>query len=143
MNYTIEGEPLPVVICNLDANETMITEKGAMSWMTPNMNMETTSNGGIGKMFGRAFSGESMFQNRYTAMGGPGMIAFASSFPGCIRAFQIGPGQEIVAQKSAFRFYSGCRAFYFLSEALRLWFIWRRRFYYAASFRKWTCVSGV
>ena len=102
MNYTIEGEPLPVVICNLDANETMITEKGAMSWMTPNMNMETTSNGGIGKMFGRAFSGESMFQNRYTAMGGPGMIAFASSFPGCIRAFQIGPGQEIVAQKSAF-----------------------------------------
>ena len=76
MNYNIEGEPLPVVICNLEANETMITEKGAMSWMTPNMKMETTSNGGIGKMFGRAFSGESMFQNRYTSMGGPGMIAF-------------------------------------------------------------------
>ena len=33
MNYNIEGEPLPVVICNLEANETMITEKGAMSWM--------------------------------------------------------------------------------------------------------------
>ena len=77
MNYNIEGEPLPVVICNLEANETMITEKGAMSWMTPNMKMETTSNGGIGKMFGRAFSGESMFQNRYTSMGGPGMIAFS------------------------------------------------------------------
>ena len=46
MNYNIEGEPLPVVICNLEANETMITEKGAMSWMTPNMKMETTSNGG-------------------------------------------------------------------------------------------------
>ena len=29
MNYNIEGEPLPVVICNLEANETMITEKGA------------------------------------------------------------------------------------------------------------------
>ncbi|MBE5889944.1 MAG: TIGR00266 family protein [Lachnospiraceae bacterium] len=102
MNYTIEGEPLPVVICNLDANETMITEKGAMSWMTPNMQMETTSNGGIGKMFGRAFTGEAMFQNRYTAMGGPGQIAFASSFPGCVRAFEIGPGQELIAQKSAF-----------------------------------------
>ncbi len=69
------------MICNLEANETMITEKGAMSWMTPNMKMETTSNGGIGKMFGRAFSGESIFQNRYTSMGGPGMIAFASCFP--------------------------------------------------------------
>lgn len=102
MNYTIEGEPLPAVICNLESGETMITEKGAMAWMSPNMKMETTSNGGIGKMFGRAFSGESMFVNRYTAMEGNGMIAFASSFPGSIRAFNIAPGQEIIAQKSAF-----------------------------------------
>lgn len=102
MTFSIEGEPLPVVICNLEANETMITEKGAMSWMTPNMHMETSSNGGLGKMIGRAFSGESMFVNRYTAMGGNGMIAFASSFPGSIRPFNIAPGQEIIAQKSAF-----------------------------------------
>lgn len=102
MNYSIEGEPLPVVICTLEDGETMITEKGAMSWMSPNMQMETTSNGGIGKMFGRAFSGESMFVNRYTSRGGNGMIAFASSFPGSIRAFNIAPGAEIVAQKSAF-----------------------------------------
>ena len=52
-------------------------------------------------MFGRAFSGESMFQNRYTARGN-GMIAFASSMPGQIRAFEIGPGREIICQKSAF-----------------------------------------
>ena len=102
MTYSIEGEPLPVVICNLDDNETMITEKGAMSWMSPNMQMETISNGGVGKMIGRAFSGESMFVNRYTARNGNGLIAFASSFPGSIRAFNIAPGQEIVAQKSAF-----------------------------------------
>ena len=100
MRYSIEGEPLPVVICELESGETMITEKGAMSWMTPNMKMETVG-GGVGKMFGRAFSGESMFQNRYTANGN-GMIAFASSFPGSIRAFEIGPGKEIVCQKSAF-----------------------------------------
>jgi uncharacterized protein (TIGR00266 family) len=78
----------------------MITEKGAMSWMSPNMKMETVG-GGIGKMFGRAFSGESMFQNRYTAEG-DGMIAFASSMPGEIRAFEIGPGKEMICQKSAF-----------------------------------------
>ncbi len=102
MNFSIEGEPLPVVICNLEGGETMITESGAMSWMTPNMKMETTSGGGIGKMLGRAFSGESLFLNRYTAQGGPGQIAFASSFPGSIRAFTVAPGQDIVAQKSAF-----------------------------------------
>ena len=102
MRYQIQGETLPVVICELEGGEKMITEGGAMSWMSPNMRMETTSNGGIGKAFGRAFSGEKMFQNVYTAQGGPGMIAFASSFPGSIKAFQIEPGQDMIFQKSAF-----------------------------------------
>lgn len=101
MKYTIEGAPLPVVICDLEAGETMITEKGAMSWMTPNMNMETVG-GGAGKMLGRMFSGESLFQNRYTPQGGPGQIAYASSFPGSILAFEIAPGKELICQKSAF-----------------------------------------
>ncbi|MEI3246488.1 MAG: AIM24 family protein [Lachnospiraceae bacterium] len=102
MRYEIKGDTLPVVICYLDSGEAMITEGGGMSWMSPNMKMETVSNGGIGKMFGRMFSGEKMFQNRYTAMGGNGMIAFASCFPGSIRAFEIAPGNEIIAQKTAF-----------------------------------------
>ena len=80
----------------------MITERGSMSWMSPNMKMETTTNGGIGKAFGRMFSGEAMFQNRYTAQGGNGMIAFASSFPGQIVAREIGPGRELIVQKSGF-----------------------------------------
>lgn len=101
MQYSIEGGTLPVVICKVDENETLITEKGAMSWMSPNMKMETKA-GGVGKALGRMFSGESMFQNRYTAMGGSGEIAFASSFPGCIRAMEISPGNDIIVQKSAF-----------------------------------------
>lgn len=102
MRYRIEGTPLPVVICELNAGEQMITERSSMSWMSPNMKMETTSNGGIGKVFGRMFSGEAMFQNRYTAMGGPGMIAFASSFPGTILAVEITPDRPLIVQKSAF-----------------------------------------
>lgn len=102
MQYKIQGEPLPVVICTLEAGEKMITEKGSMSWMSPNMKMETTTNGGLGKALGRMFSGESLFQNIYTAEGGEGMIAFASSFPGSIRAIEITPEQGIIVQKSAF-----------------------------------------
>lgn len=90
MRYEIQGETLPVVICYLDGGEKMITEGGGMSWMSPNMKMETTTNGGIGKAFGRMFSGEHIFQNIYTAEGGNGMIAFASCFPGSIKAFEIG-----------------------------------------------------
>lgn len=102
MRYQIQGETLPVVICQLEAGETMITESGAMAWMSPNMKMETTSNGGLGKAFGRMFSGESMFQNRYTAQGGNGLIAFASSFPGSVKAFEVGPGREYIFQKKTF-----------------------------------------
>ena len=101
MRYNITGEPMPVVICELNANEAMITEKGSMVWMSPNMEMQTSA-GGIGKAFGRRFSGESMFQNIYTARGGPGMIAFASSFPGSIRAVDITPDRPVVVQKSGF-----------------------------------------
>lgn len=102
MKYEIKGETLPVVICYLENGEAMITERGSMSWMSPNMKMETTSNGGIGKAFGRMFAGEAIFQNRYTAMGGNGMIAFASSFPGSILDYQIAPGRELIVQKSGF-----------------------------------------
>ncbi len=102
MKYQILGEPLPVVICELESGEKIITEGGAMSWMSPNMKMETTTGGGLGKAFGRALTGEDMFQNIYTAQGGAGMIAFASCFPGSIRAFQISPGNDIILQKKAF-----------------------------------------
>ena len=102
MRYAIEGDNLPVVICTLQDGERMLTEKGAMSWMTPNMEMSTSMEGGLGKAFGRAFSGESMFMNYYTCRGGEGMIAFASSFPGRIIPMNITPSYSIIVQKSAF-----------------------------------------
>ena len=102
MRYEIKGETLPVVICHLDPGEQMLTEGGGMSWMSPNMQMQTTSNGGVGKALGRMFAGEKLFQNIYTAQGGPGMIAFASSFPGSIKAFQVSPGNEMICQKGVF-----------------------------------------
>lgn len=100
MKYEIKGGAFPIVVCNLTKGEQMITERGSMVWMTPNMNMETAG-GGIGKMFSKALSGESMFQNIYTAMG-DGMITFGSSFPGKIVAVEIQPGRNFIVQKSAF-----------------------------------------
>lgn len=102
MQYSIQGDNLPVVICTLEQGERMLTEKGAMSWMTPNIEMQTSMEGGLGKAFGRAFSGESMFMNIYTCTAGQGMIAFASSFPGRIVPMQINPSYSIIVQKTAF-----------------------------------------
>lgn len=102
MQYKIEGTPLPVVTCTVNPGEELITESGAMCWMSPNMQMRTSSNGGIGKAFGRMFSGERLFQNIYGCQGGTGMIAFASSFPGSIIPFNITPEAPIIVQKSGF-----------------------------------------
>ncbi len=102
IKYQIEGGNLPVVICYPEAGETLCTESGAMSWMSPNMMMNTNSGGGIKKALGRLFAGESIFLNEYTAQGQTGMIAFASSFPGSIIPFNVTPENGIIVQKRGF-----------------------------------------
>ena len=97
MTYEIIGGSFPVVECRLEANESMITEGGSMVWMSSNMEMSTSGTGG----FGRLFSGENIFQNIYTAKGGPGLIAFGSSFPGSIAAVDVSQ-KDWIFQKSAF-----------------------------------------
>lgn len=101
MQYQIQGQPYPVAVLTLQPEESVLCQKGAMSWMTPNMEM-ATKGGGLGKMFSRALTGEAMFQNQYTAKGGTGMIAFSSALPGEIMPVAITPERPIVAQKSAF-----------------------------------------
>ena len=101
MRYEIKGGNLPVVECHLESGESMITESGSMSWMSPNMKMETKA-GGAKKIFGRMLSGENIFQNIYRAQGGPGMIAFASSFPGSIIPYRVTPGNGLIVQKTGF-----------------------------------------
>lgn len=100
MEYEIIGGNLPAVICSLRAGEEIVCESGGMSWMDDAFSMKTQG-GGLGGMFGRAFTGEAMFRNVYHA-NRDGEIAFASSFPGEIKAVRISRDRSIVAQKSAF-----------------------------------------
>ena len=102
LKYEIEGGHLPVVICYPEYGQVICTQRGAMSWMSPNMNMETNSGGGVKKALGRLLSGDSIFMNEYTPRSGHGMIAFASSFPGSIIPFELTPGNGLIVQKSGF-----------------------------------------
>jgi uncharacterized protein (TIGR00266 family) len=101
MNYNIEGGVMPILEVNLNDGETIVTQNGGMIWMSPNLKMETTA-GGAGGAFKKLLSGESIFQNRYTAMGGPGFITIAPSFMGSIIPFEITPDRPIIVQKSGF-----------------------------------------
>ena len=101
MQYSIEGGSLPVVILTLEPGEKVISEVGGRTWSKGDITTETSSNGGAGKALGRMLTGESLFMSNYTA-NSHAEIAFTSSFPGRIIAWQLGPGQSIIAQKSAF-----------------------------------------
>lgn len=101
MKYEIFGNQLPVLTITLNKGETIHTEAGAMSWMSEGIVMKTNAGGSIGKAFSRMFSGESMFQNTFTASNDGDTISFSSSFPGEILAIDVGT-TPIIAQKNAF-----------------------------------------
>ena len=101
MKYDIQGSPFPAVVCTMEAGKSVRCQKGAMAWMSSNMEMQTKG-GGLGKMFGKMVTGESLFENIYTAQGGEGMIAFTTGVPGVIIPFELNGSNCIIAQKSAF-----------------------------------------
>lgn len=102
METKIIGETLPAVICKLKKGESILTENGGMSWMDNGISMKTTTNGGIMKGIGRAFAGESLFMNVYTAEQDDVEIAFSSCFPGQILEYDLKEGESIIAQKRSF-----------------------------------------
>ncbi len=102
MEYEIIGGSFPIVECTLKAGEAMITQSGSMAWMDPTIKMETSTNGGIGKVVGRLFTKEALFQNIYTSEKDGSKIAFGTAVPGSIRAIKIEAGKTVICQKSSF-----------------------------------------
>jgi uncharacterized protein (TIGR00266 family) len=103
MEYKIIGTTLQAVILELDPGETVYSESGGMAWMSSNIHMQTSGRGGgLGGVFKRAVTGESLFLVEYTSQGGKGIISFASDFPGKIIPVNLSQGQSMICQKSAF-----------------------------------------
>ncbi len=72
-----------MAVVAMDASETIRAEGGAMLSMSPNMTLETKTQGGMLKGLKRSLlGGESFFMNTYTATGGPGQISLAPALPG-------------------------------------------------------------
>lgn len=103
MDYIIQSQPsYSVLEVTVGPGEQLVTEAGAMAWMTPNMKVQTSSRGGILSGLKRAvLSGESFFQNTYEAQGGPGTIGLAPGQPGDVRAYEM-DGGELLLEKGAY-----------------------------------------
>jgi uncharacterized protein (TIGR00266 family) len=102
LRYEIIGDNLQYVSVELEENEAVTAEAGAMFYMSGNMNIETKAKGGLMKGLKRKLTGESFFQNTYRPTGGTGLVAFAGPAPGKIKALDIQPGKQINLQKGGY-----------------------------------------
>lgn len=103
MHYIIRSQPsYSLLEVTLGAGEQLVTEAGAMAWMTPNIDVQTSSRGGILSGLGRAvLSGESFFQNTYEAREDGGTIGLAPGQPGDVMAYQL-DGGSLLLEKGAY-----------------------------------------
>ncbi len=114
IDYTIQGDDMQIVSIQLDPNETVIAEAGAMNWMDRGISFEAKMGDGSNPdkgMFGklldvgkRALTGESIFMTHFTNTdSGKKEVSFAAPYPGKIIPIDLSEiGGEILCQKDAF-----------------------------------------
>lgn len=115
IDYKLFGDDMQFVEVELDPNESVIAEAGAMMMMSQDIEMNTIfgdgskkSGGGfMNKLFGagkRILTGESLFMTLFTNKGyGKEHVSFASPYPGKIVPMDLSEmGGKIICQKDAF-----------------------------------------
>ena len=114
VDYEIIGEGMQMLVVELDHDETVVAEAGAMNWMEEGIEFEAKLGDGadpdqgfFGKMFSagvRMVTGESLFMTHFTNTGdGKARIGFAAPYPGSVVPVDLAQiGGEIVCQKDSF-----------------------------------------
>ena len=114
IDYDIIGDDMQLVEIELDPNETVIAEAGAMNYIDQGIAFEALMGDGSKPDSGlfnklvdagkRVLTGESIFMTHFTNHGeGKRKAAFASPYPGKIISINMAEmGQEIICQKDAF-----------------------------------------
>ena len=106
MKTKITGTTLPVLEVGLESGDKIVAEPGEFSWMTENVQLNTTAMTagakGLLGIVGRALSGGGIFMTEYTATSGNGLIAFAAKVPGEILQVDVAPGREYMIHRHGF-----------------------------------------
>ena len=103
MDFEIRSQPsYSLLEVDLVPGETVVAESGAMTWMTDNIRMTTSTRGGALRGLGRSvLGGESFFQNTYSAEGGSGTLGLAPGQPGDIVPYEM-DGGELLLERGAY-----------------------------------------
>src|SRR5256886_11997471 len=107
MESKIVGTVMPVLELNMQPNDKVFAESGELSWMSMAIQMQTGTSvggqqGGFLGALGRAMAGGTFFMTEYTAVGGPGLLAFAAKLPGQILPMEITPGTGYMVHRHGF-----------------------------------------
>ena len=104
IDYKIFGDDMQLVEIELDQGEGVRAEAGAMMYMEKNIEMQTSSGGGLFKGFKRMITGESFFITTFLYNGkGKGHVAFGAPYPGKIVPLDLATlGGKFLCQKDAF-----------------------------------------
>jgi uncharacterized protein (TIGR00266 family) len=100
--YKIEHSPAySSLILNLQPNQTVLVESGAMAAMDSCIKMKSRMHGGLMKGFGRMLGGESLFISEFTAKNRPGQIYISPGVPGELLHYRLN-GNNLMVQSSGF-----------------------------------------
>ncbi len=104
IDYKIFGDDMQIVEIELDPAEGVRAEAGAMMYMEDNVEMQTSTGGGLFKGFKRMLTGESFFITTFLFNGkGKGHVAFGAPYPGKIIPLDLSRlGGKFLCQKDAF-----------------------------------------
>lgn len=105
MDYKIKYSPsYAMLVLNLEAGEKIVGEAGAMTYMSPNIEVTTrTRERSILSSIGLSIlGGQSLFVNDYIASGGPGELGLVAAPVGDIQVLKVEPDQGFIVQRASY-----------------------------------------
>jgi uncharacterized protein (TIGR00266 family) len=102
MEYEIYGTTMQTLDVKLAGGEAVYTESGGMAWMSGDIEMSTSTRGGLLQGLGRKLAGESLFMTTYTCRGASGLVTFTPEAPGKVLPFTLEAGQSLICQRDSF-----------------------------------------
>jgi len=105
MRYEIKYSPsYSMLVVDLEAGEKVTGEAGAMTYMTPNIDVQTRmrERGILGSLGLKLLGGQSFFVNDYVAGDGTGQVGLVAAPVGDIQVLKVEPGRGYIIQKSAY-----------------------------------------
>ena len=105
LKYSIKYDPsYSMLVVDLEAGEKITGEAGAMTYMSPNIEVVTRQRERsiLGTIGISLFGGQSLFVNDYVARGGSGQLGLAAAPVGDIQVMRIEPGRGYIVQKASY-----------------------------------------